>query len=75
MQKVKTVSHIHHVHEVRLIYDTLYEADMYVSKAKKCLRIIEDGDFHPTIKERASMRRASLDLTRSLAVLRKNRGF
>ncbi|KKL93359.1 hypothetical protein LCGC14_1875450 [marine sediment metagenome] len=57
--------------EIEKVEEAIYEARRFIDKANLALQRVGDSKYFYYGKETAACRRASMDLTRSLAELRK----
>ena len=57
--------------QIEKVEEAIYEAERFIEKARLALKRAEGRKYFYIAKENASCLRASLDLTRSLAELRK----
>ena len=57
--------------EIEELEEAIYEARRFIDKANLALQRVSNSKYFYCSKETAACRRASLDLTRSLAELRK----
>ena len=57
--------------EIEKVKEAIYEAERFVTKAKLAVKRVEGQKYFYVSKETAACRRSSMDLTRSLAEMRK----
>lgn len=58
--------------KIEKVEEAIYEARRFIDKANLARQLMETKKYWFMSKETAACRRASMDLTRSLAELRKN---